>query len=77
MTQLCIEDEKRAGTLVTIRSKYYAMQALAAALKWIELVHNTTFPPRTLDIVYRTIEGKMPWYVLCINSMILCRFDDD
>jgi len=61
MAQLCIEDEKRAGTLVTIRSKYYAMQALAAALKWIELVHNTIFPPRTLDIVYRTIEGKMPW----------------
>jgi len=59
MAQLCIEDDKRAGTLVTIRSKYYAMQALAAALKWIELVHNTIFPPRTLNIVYRTIEGKI------------------
>lgn len=59
MAQLCIEDDKRAGTLVTIRSKYYAMQALAAALKWIELIHNTIFPPRTLDIVYRTIEGKV------------------
>jgi len=77
MAQLCIEDEKRAGTLVTIRSKYYAMQALAAALKWIELIHNTVFPPRTLDIGYRTIEGKMPWYVHCINSKIVCRFDDD
>ena len=59
MAQLCIEDDKRAGTLVTIRSKYYAMQALAAALKWIELIHNTIFPPHTLDIVYRTIEGRV------------------
>lgn len=77
MAQLCIEDEKRAGTLVTIRSKYYAMQALAAVLKWIELVHNTIFPPRTLNIVYRTIEGKYLQHVLCIDSKTPCRLDDD
>ncbi|KAH8823418.1 muts domain V-domain-containing protein [Flagelloscypha sp. PMI_526] len=57
--QLCVEDDERAGTLVSIANKYYALSAVSALFKHAELKMNTRFAAASLRIRYTPVEGTM------------------
>ncbi|PVF95072.1 hypothetical protein CPB86DRAFT_764679 [Serendipita vermifera] len=59
ITELSLQDDERAGLLVTVHSRYYALQAVAALFKYIEATFDTIYPPHTLVIKYRALEGSM------------------
>jgi DNA mismatch repair protein MSH4 len=59
--ELSLEDEEQAGLILSIHDRYYALQAVGAVFKYIEANLNTVYPPRTLVIKYRTIEGDSFW----------------
>ncbi|TCD71448.1 MutS protein msh4 [Steccherinum ochraceum] len=52
VTQLCVQDDERAGTVLTTASKYYALSATSALLKYVELRQNTRFTANSLRIRY-------------------------
>ncbi|CAG8507780.1 3835_t:CDS:10 [Acaulospora colombiana] len=56
ITELSLQDDERAGLLVTVHSRYYALQAVAALFKYIEATFDTIYPPHTLVIKYRALE---------------------
>jgi len=58
VTQLSTEDEERAALLLTIHDRYYALQAVCAAFRYIESTFSIIYPPHTLVIKYRPIEGE-------------------
>jgi DNA mismatch repair protein MSH4 len=58
VTQLSTEDGERAALLLTIHDRYYALQAVCAVFRYIESTFSTIYPPHTLVIRYRPIEGE-------------------
>jgi DNA mismatch repair protein MSH4 len=58
VTQLSTEDDERAALLLTIHDRYYALQAVCAVFRYIESTFSTIYPPHTLVIKYRPIEGE-------------------
>ncbi|KAH7910010.1 muts domain V-domain-containing protein [Hygrophoropsis aurantiaca] len=59
ITQLCVEDDERAATLVTATEKYYALSAICALFKHAEYRLNTRFSAYSLRIRYVPVEGTM------------------
>ncbi|KAF7372036.1 MutS 4 [Mycena venus] len=59
VSQLCVEDDERAGTLLTVTNKYYALSAVCALFKHAETKLNTRFASRSLRIRYVPVEGTM------------------
>ncbi|KAF7344644.1 MutS 4 [Mycena venus] len=59
VSQLCVEDDERAGTLLTVTNKYYALSAVCALFKHAETKLNTRFASGSLRIRYVTVEGTM------------------
>lgn len=57
--QLCVEDDERAGTLLAIVNKYYALSATSALFKHAELKMNLRFSTGSLRIRYAPVEGTM------------------
>lgn len=57
ITELSTEDDERAGMLVSIHTRYYALQAVSALFKYVEVTFNTIYPAHTLVIKYKAIEG--------------------
>ncbi|KAK0475108.1 muts domain V-domain-containing protein, partial [Armillaria novae-zelandiae] len=57
--QLCVEDDERAGTLMAIRDKYFALSATAALFKHAEAKLNTRFAAGSLLIRYVPVDGTM------------------
>ena len=51
-----MNDEERTGTILAIKSKFYALSALSALFKYLESV-ALVFPPRSLRISYSPLEG--------------------
>ncbi|KAL8279193.1 hypothetical protein RQP46_008449 [Phenoliferia psychrophenolica] len=56
LTQLTVNDEERTGTILAIKSKFYALSALSALFKYLES-QALVFPPRSLRISYSPLEG--------------------
>ncbi|KIP02571.1 hypothetical protein PHLGIDRAFT_26530 [Phlebiopsis gigantea 11061_1 CR5-6] len=59
INQLCVEDDERAATLVTVSNKYYALSAASALFKHAEVKLNTRFAAASLRIRYLQTEGTM------------------
>ncbi|KIJ58731.1 hypothetical protein HYDPIDRAFT_178027 [Hydnomerulius pinastri MD-312] len=59
VTQLCVEDDERAATLVAISDKYYTLSAACALFKHAESRLNTRFAACSLRIRYASVEGTM------------------
>ncbi|KIJ21259.1 hypothetical protein PAXINDRAFT_104273 [Paxillus involutus ATCC 200175] len=59
ITQLCVEDDERAATLVSVSDKYYALSAACALFKHTESRLNTRFAACSLRIRYASVEGTM------------------
>ncbi|KIM21051.1 hypothetical protein M408DRAFT_81053 [Serendipita vermifera MAFF 305830] len=59
VSELSTDDNERAGLLLTIHDRFYALQAVSAVFKYIEEQDNIIYPPHTLVIKYRPIEGSM------------------
>lgn len=59
ISQLCVEDEERAGTIVAVSSQYYALSAACALFKYSELRLNLRFAAGSLRIHFRAAEGTM------------------
>ncbi|GJE94158.1 MutS family DNA mismatch repair protein [Phanerochaete sordida] len=59
INQLCVEDDERAATLVTVSNKYYALSAASALFKHAETKLNTRFASASLLIRYVQVEGTM------------------
>ncbi|KAH7920485.1 hypothetical protein BV22DRAFT_1198859 [Leucogyrophana mollusca] len=59
ITQLCVEDDERAATLVAAINKYYALSALCALFKHAENRMNTRYAACSLRIRYVPVEGTM------------------
>ncbi|KAF9221300.1 hypothetical protein BS17DRAFT_845606 [Gyrodon lividus] len=59
ITQLCVEDDERAATLVSVSDKYYALSAACALFKHAESRLNTRFAACSLRIRYASVEGTM------------------
>ncbi|KAF8168490.1 muts domain V-domain-containing protein [Crassisporium funariophilum] len=57
--QLCIEDDERAGTVLAVSNKYYALSAACALFKYAEGRMNTRFAAASLRIRYVPVEGTM------------------
>ncbi|KAG7090617.1 hypothetical protein E1B28_009719 [Marasmius oreades] len=57
--QLCVEDEERAGTILAVSNKYYALSASSALFKHAEVRLNTRFASGSLRIRYVPVEGTM------------------
>ncbi|KAF8885255.1 DNA mismatch repair protein MutS [Gymnopilus junonius] len=57
--QLCVEDDERAGTILAVSSKYYAMSAVCALFKYAESRLNTRFAAASLRIRYIPVDGTM------------------
>jgi hypothetical protein len=74
VTQLSTEDNERAALLLTIHDRYYALQAVCAVFRYIESTFSTIYPPHTLVIKYRPIEGER--YVLCSLMYSLALLQD-
>lgn len=56
---LCVEDDERAGTLLAVNNKYYALCAACALLKYAEAKLNLCFAPASLRVRYVPVEGTM------------------
>ncbi|KAJ7160996.1 muts domain V-domain-containing protein [Mycena filopes] len=59
VSQLCVEDDERAGTLLGVANKYYALSAVCALFKHAETKLNTRFAAGSLRIRYVPVEGTM------------------
>ncbi|KAI5997385.1 muts domain V-domain-containing protein [Pisolithus albus] len=59
ITQLCVEDDERAATLISAADKYYALSATSALFKHAEYRLNTRFASRSLRIRYVSGEGTL------------------
>lgn len=59
ITQLCVENDERAATLVAVADKYYVLSAASALFKHIEFRLNTRFAMGSLRIRYASVEGTM------------------
>ncbi|KAF9235861.1 DNA mismatch repair protein MutS [Melanogaster broomeanus] len=59
VSQLCVEDDERAATLVSVSDKYYALSAACALFKHAESRLNTRFAACSLRIRYASVEGTM------------------
>ncbi|KAJ6554549.1 muts domain V-domain-containing protein [Mycena capillaripes] len=59
VSQLCVEDDERAGTLLAVANKYYALSAVCALFKHAETKLNTRFASGSLRIRYIPVEGTM------------------
>ncbi|SJL03144.1 uncharacterized protein ARMOST_06490 [Armillaria ostoyae] len=57
--QLCVEDDERAGTLMAVRDKYFALSATSALFKHAEAKLNTRFAAGSLLIRYVPVDGTM------------------
>uniref|UniRef100_A0A8H7Y6N1 DNA mismatch repair proteins mutS family domain-containing protein n=1 Tax=Psilocybe cubensis TaxID=181762 RepID=A0A8H7Y6N1_PSICU len=57
--QLCVEDDERAGTVLAVSNKYYALSAACALFKYAEGRLNTRFAAGSLRIKYVPVEGTM------------------
>ncbi|KAF8508765.1 muts domain V-domain-containing protein [Gautieria morchelliformis] len=57
--QLCVDNEDRTATLVSVSNKYYALSAAAALFKHMETRLNTIYAARSLRITYTPVEGTM------------------
>ncbi|KAF9074002.1 muts domain V-domain-containing protein [Rhodocollybia butyracea] len=57
--QLCVEDEERAGTILAVSDKYYALSACSALFKHTEVRQNTRFSTGSLRIRYSPVDGTM------------------
>ncbi|KJA21853.1 hypothetical protein HYPSUDRAFT_87688 [Hypholoma sublateritium FD-334 SS-4] len=57
--QLCVEDNERAGTILAVSSKYYALSSACALFKYAEGRMNTRFAAGSLRIKYIPVEGTM------------------
>jgi DNA mismatch repair protein MSH4 len=44
--------------LVSIHTRYYALQAVSALFKYIEVTFSTIYPAHSLVIKYKAIEGS-------------------
>ncbi|QRV98859.1 DNA mismatch repair protein MutS [Ceratobasidium sp. AG-Ba] len=59
INQLIIDDGEKAGTLVSVSNKYYALSAAGALFKYAEAKMDTIFAPHSLRISFRSVEGTM------------------
>ncbi|KAJ7270710.1 muts domain V-domain-containing protein [Mycena haematopus] len=59
ISQLCVEDDERAGTLLAVATKYYVLSATCALFKHAETKLNTRFASGSLRIRYVPVEGTM------------------
>ncbi|KAI6104751.1 muts domain V-domain-containing protein [Pisolithus croceorrhizus] len=59
VTQLCVEDDERAATLISAADKYYALSAASALFKHAEYRLNARFAARSLRIRYLSGEGML------------------
>ncbi|KAF9466889.1 muts domain V-domain-containing protein [Collybia nuda] len=57
--QLCVEDDERAGTILAVSNKYYALSATCALFKYAESRLNIRFAAGSLRICYVPVEGTM------------------
>lgn len=57
IAQLILHDDKRTGTILAVKPKYYALAAASALFKYLETTHSLIFPPRSLRIEYAPLEG--------------------
>ncbi|KAG7450886.1 uncharacterized protein BT62DRAFT_1046066 [Guyanagaster necrorhizus] len=57
--QLCVEDDERAGTLMAVRDKYFALSATSALFRHAEAKLNTRFAAGSLLIRYVPVDGTM------------------
>ncbi|KIO30888.1 hypothetical protein M407DRAFT_221987 [Tulasnella calospora MUT 4182] len=59
VTQLALNDDERAGTLLALGNKYYALSAASALFKYADSRLNVVFASQSLRIRYRAVEGTM------------------
>ncbi|KZS90242.1 hypothetical protein SISNIDRAFT_551573 [Sistotremastrum niveocremeum HHB9708] len=59
VNQLCVDDKDRAGTLVAVSNKYYALSAACGLFKYAENKLNTRYSFRSLKIKYAPVDGTM------------------
>ncbi|KAF8555921.1 hypothetical protein OG21DRAFT_1460258, partial [Imleria badia] len=59
ITQLCVDNDEWAATLVSVSDKYYALSAACALFKYSESRLNTRFSSGSLRIHYASVEGTM------------------
>ncbi|KIJ98256.1 hypothetical protein K443DRAFT_104257 [Laccaria amethystina LaAM-08-1] len=57
--QLCVEDDERAGTILAVSNKYYALSAACALFKYTESGMNVRFAAASLRIRYVPVDGTM------------------
>ncbi|KIM39112.1 hypothetical protein M413DRAFT_419584 [Hebeloma cylindrosporum] len=57
--QLCVDDDERAGTVLAVSNKYYALSAACALFKYAEARLNLRFAAGSLRIRYVPVEGTM------------------
>ncbi|KAG8741823.1 MutS protein msh4 [Ceratobasidium sp. 414] len=76
INRLIINDGEKAGTLVAVSSKYYALSAAGALFKYVESKMNTIFAPHSLRISFRCVEGKAN-HTQTPQILTRLRHDDD
>ncbi|KAH9891206.1 muts domain V-domain-containing protein [Cubamyces lactineus] len=59
VSQLTVDDDERAATLVAVSNKYYALSAASALFKHAELRLNTRYASSSLRIRYTQVEGTL------------------
>ncbi|KAF9042120.1 muts domain V-domain-containing protein [Panaeolus papilionaceus] len=59
ITQLCVENDERAATILAVSNKYYALSATCALFKYVEHRMNTRFSAGSLRIKYVPVDGTM------------------
>ncbi|KAF7762129.1 hypothetical protein Agabi119p4_8722 [Agaricus bisporus var. burnettii] len=59
VTQLCVEGDERAATILAASNKYYALSAACALFKYAESQLNVRFASNSLRIKYIPVEGTM------------------
>ncbi|KAM0752833.1 hypothetical protein T439DRAFT_299108 [Meredithblackwellia eburnea MCA 4105] len=57
VTQLIIRDQERTATILGLKSKYYALSAVAAMFKYLQSQRGVTFPPESLKMTFAPLEG--------------------
>ncbi|KAF8639396.1 hypothetical protein AX17_001521 [Amanita inopinata Kibby_2008] len=59
VVQLCVDDEERAGTVLAVSNKYYALSAACALFKHAEAKFNMRFATASLCMRYVPVDGTM------------------
>ncbi|KAI0005291.1 muts domain V-domain-containing protein [Russula compacta] len=59
VSQLCVQDEERAATILAVSRKYYTLSAASALFKYVEIKLNTQFASGSLRIRFVPVEGTM------------------